>query len=159
MWSFDGLPVHVLLVHALVVLVPAAAAAVVAAAWLPGLRRRLGPVPVGLAVLALVLTPVTAQAGEWLQDRLPQAPLIADHAELGEGLLPWVVGLAVGAVGVHLVGRRQDGGSAQVPSALRIGVAVLATALAVAATVQTVRTGESGSRAVWEGSFSETPLR
>ncbi len=147
-WEVRGLPVHVLLVHALVVLVPTAAGAVVLASWWPAARRRLGWLPAALAVLALALTPVTTAAGEWLRDRLPRAPLIAEHTELGDQLLPWVGGLAVVAVASALVGQRGSGRT------VRLLVALLATAVAVGATVQTVRVGESGARAVWEGSVA-----
>ena len=152
MWVVEGLPAHVLLVHAQVVLVPATALAVLAAAWLPSLRRRLGLALPGLALAVLVLTPLTTESGEWLQGQLPSTPLIAAHAELGGVMLRWVVGLFVAALAVHLLGRRVDqpGGPAT-GTALRVAVAVVASVLAVGATVATMRIGESGSRAVWEG--------
>lgn len=159
MWQFQGLPVHVLLVHAVVVLVPVAATAVVASAWVPAVRRRLGIATLGLAVLSLVLTPLTAEAGQWLQQRRPATRLVADHVALGERLWLWVVGLVVAAVLVHVLGTWADNRSDPPGPGTRATVAVLATVLAVAAAVQTVRTGESGSRSVWEGTFTEEPLQ
>lgn len=155
--TFDGLPTHVLLVHAVVVLVPVAALAVVLSVWSPTLRRRLGLMTPALTLLALVLTPITANAGEWLQDQLPDAPAIRRHADLGEQLWPWVLALFLLSVVAHLLARRAEAADATrtaPPAWLPVLVAVLATAAAVGATVQTVRIGESGARAVWEGTGS-----
>lgn len=154
MWVVEGLPAHVLLVHAQVVLVPAVALAVVAAAWLPSVRRRLGLALPGLALAALVLTPLTTESGEWFQAQLPPTPLIVAHAELGDAMLRWVTGLFVAALGVHLLGRRADRlGSPTTRTALRVLAAVIASVLAAGAVVATVRAGESGARAVWEGTI------
>ncbi|GAA1091425.1 hypothetical protein ACFU8R_21480 [Pseudonocardia alni] len=51
-----------------------------------------------LAAATLALVPVTTEAGEWLEHRLPRTPLTRAHAELGDGLVPWVAGPAVVAV-------------------------------------------------------------
>jgi len=50
--------------------------------------------------------------------------------------------------------------NAKKPPAPWIGVvvAVIAVALAGASVVQVYRVGESGSKAVWEGSFCEQPV-
>ena len=42
--------------------------------------------------------PLTTAAGEWLQARVGEAPLIQTHAALGVTLYPWVIALAVVAV-------------------------------------------------------------
>ena len=158
--SVFGLPVHPLAVHATVVLVPLAALALLAHALVPAARRRLGVVTPVLAVVALVLVPISTQSGENLEHRLPESDLVERHAELADGMLPWALALAVVAVGVYLLDRLQarhaDG---TVPSgaagtwAGRRWVPVLASVLAVVAAVglvqQVVRVGHSGAAATW----------
>jgi hypothetical protein len=99
-----------------VVLVPLAALLLVASAWWPAARRKLGILPPLVALIALVLVPVTTHAGEWLRDRVPATPLIDRHAELGDSLLPWAVAMFVVAVllwyvhlGARLPGRLGSG--------------------------------------------------
>lgn len=152
--TVNGLPTHVLLVHAVVVLVPLASLAVVLAAWSDPLRRRLGVVTPLLAFGVLVLTPITANAGEWLRDtrKLGEDPLVRIHADRGELLWPWVLALFLLALVGHLLARRTpavDGAAAGRPAWLPVAVALLATVAAVGATVQTIRIGDSGARAVW----------
>src|SRR3954451_6781385 len=59
-----GLPVHALVVHATVVIVPTAAISVLLAAVWPRFRRWAGWGPGALAVVALVLTPISTSSGE-----------------------------------------------------------------------------------------------
>ncbi|WP_239380981.1 DUF2231 domain-containing protein [Frankia sp. CIT1] len=101
-----GLPAHPLVVHATAVLVPLAALVVAAVALWPALHRRLGPLPLGLAAVALALVPLTTSTGDQLEARLPESPLIARHAELADGLLPWVFGLFTISVFVTWLDRR-----------------------------------------------------
>ncbi|KQX07135.1 MULTISPECIES: DUF2231 domain-containing protein [unclassified Leifsonia] len=163
-YSFSGLPLHILLVHAVVIVVPVAAIVVLLAAVWPRARRWLGLATPILGVLAAALVYVAKEAGEWLKDRLPDSPLIQEHAELGDTLLPWAIALAVLSIAVYfwylVIGRRADD-SAPSPAVRRIVAIILAVAAVVvvpAGIITTVIIGESGSRAVWEGSFSDTPL-
>jgi hypothetical protein len=106
--QIGGLPAHVLLVHLAVVLLPTASLVVLLAAWWPAARRRLGLLTPVLAVLALLVVPVTTHAGNWLKERLPPQPAIERHAQLGSGLLIWVIGLAVLGVATYVVGLIAD---------------------------------------------------
>ena len=170
-YSFAGLPVHVLLVHAMLVLTPLVCLAlIVVSAW-PAARRVLWIPVLIAAVVLLPLGLVTIEAGKWLQARVPEAPLIQEHTAMGEGIIPWLIAILVVAVLVsawaviELVARRragQDGAPQRPARGIRIAVGVVLTlaSLAVAAgtTWTIVQIGESGSRAVWEGSFSDEPL-
>jgi hypothetical protein len=156
--QINGLPAHVLLIHLVVVLVPVAALLVVAQAWSPAARRWAGPLGPLLALAALVAVPVTTNAGEWLQHRLPPTPLIKHHAQLGDQLLPWALALFVLSVAVLLLGRRGEEARRPVvlpptqgSAAVQILVAVLVTVAAVGAVVQVYRIGDSGAKAVWAG--------
>lgn len=169
-YTFAGLPLHVLLVHALIVLTPLVGLAlIVIAAW-PAARRALWLPVVVASILLLPLGLVTIEAGKWLEVRVPPAPLIQEHTAQGEDIVPWLVALLVLGVAVaawavvELVARRRatGGNSDGIGRGIRVGVSIVLTiaALAVAAgsTWTLVRIGEAGSRAVWEGSFSDEPL-
>ncbi len=103
--EISGLPAHVLLVHAVVVLVPLAALVLVLAALWPAFRRRAGMMVPLLALVALVMVPITTSAGEWLERRVPRSHLIHEHTELGDTLLPWALGLFVLAAAVWVLYR------------------------------------------------------
>jgi hypothetical protein len=147
METINGLPAHVLLVHALVVLLPLAALAVVLHAAWPTAARRLGIVTPLLCLVALVLVPITTDAGEHLEGSLGGGgPLVARHAGLADQVLPWALALAVVGAGQWVIGRWSPVGLA-----VRVPVGVLSVAVAVIATVVLVRAGDSGAQAVWGG--------
>ncbi len=166
---FHGLPTHVLLVHFVVVLAPLTALALVAGAVWPGVARRLGVVLPLLALVTLAFVPLTTHAGEWLRNRLPATPLVAHHASLGDGLLPWVIALVVMSAAVWWLtrygpaaasARRGTQGTGPVwarrPRALRAVIAVLAVVAAVGAVVNVYRAGDSGAKATWQGAISQS---
>ena len=96
MTEISGLPAHILLIHLVVIGIPLAALLTVLSAVWPAARRRLGIVTPIVALGALIMVPITTNAGEWLQARVYQGftnPLIVRHAELGDQLLPWAIGL------------------------------------------------------------------
>ncbi len=167
-----GLPVHVLLVHAVVVLVPLSALLLVLAAALPAARRRLGVFLPLLAAGCLVLVPATTHAGGQLRALVGSTPLIERHVHLGRQLLPWTLAVLVLSVVVWWRGRatgpgraetgqlQRDRGFARSDGAAVAGglvqgaLAVLCLVVAVGTVVQVVRIGESGSKAVWSGVVS-----
>ncbi|GAA4365766.1 hypothetical protein [Agromyces bauzanensis] len=170
-YTFAGLPLHVLLVHAVLVLTPLVTLALVLVAGWPAARRILWIPAFTAAALLLPLGLVTIEAGKWLEQRVPPAPLIQEHTAQGEDIVPWLYGIVVLAVViaawavVELVAARRDAGAgatARPGRAVRIVVGMVLTlaALGVAAgtTWTLVQIGEAGSRAVWEGSFSDEPL-
>jgi len=106
--QINGLPAHVLLVHLVVVLIPVASVAVLVSAWWPAARRRLGAATPILAILSLIVVPITTHAGNWLKNRLPSTPDIERHASLGNGMLKWVIGLAIVGIAVYAVGLVSD---------------------------------------------------
>ncbi|MFD8259067.1 DUF2231 domain-containing protein [Streptomyces griseoluteus] len=162
----NGLPAHVLFVHFVIVLVPLSALAlVVCAAW-PAGARRLGLLLPALALVTLASVPLATHAGEWLEAHVESDPLVRAHAELGDGLLPWVAGLVVLAAAVWWTARRsaptageKAGASWAPPALLRGAVAVLSLAVAAGAVVDVYRIGDSGAKAAWHDSFSKTATR
>ncbi|MEV0355463.1 DUF2231 domain-containing protein [Nocardia sp. NPDC050697] len=143
----NGLPLHPLVVHAVVVLVPLAALGVVVIALWPAARARFGWLVVAVAGVAAVLTPIATSSGEELEHALPANELIERHAGLGDSMLYLVIPLFLVALALMLVQRA----SAVWARPVLIALAVVAIAVAVLATVQVVRVGESGARAVWDG--------
>lgn len=149
-----GLPVHALIVHAVVVLVPLAALGTLAIAVRPVWRAPYGWLAVGAAAAAVAMTPVATQSGKALAKRVGDP---GQHADLGGQLLWFVIPLLVLALALVLLDRRQAGAQQPLvsPTAMRVvvGLAVIA---ALATTVQVVRIGDSGARAVWEDRIAAT---
>lgn len=102
-----GLPAHVLLVHVVVIFVPLAALLVILSAVWPAARRRLGIITPIVALVAVASIPPTVHAGSWLIRRVPRSPLVHEHAELADGLLPWAIGMVVFAVVIWLLWAKQ----------------------------------------------------
>ena len=147
-----GLPLHPLLVHAVVVLTPLTALAVAVAGVWPAARHRLGYAPPVAALLVAGLVPVTVLAGEELADAVGETPAIERHEALGEMLIPWTIALLVAAIAVTLSDRMLPRlRSATAARAVAMIVPVLAVVTAVGTIVVTVLTGDAGARAVWEG--------
>ncbi|MFB6612665.1 DUF2231 domain-containing protein [Streptomyces sp. NPDC085524] len=159
----NGLPAHILLVHVVVVLAPLAALALIVCTCFPRAAHRAGPALPALALAVLVSVPLTTQAGEWLEHHIERDPLIRRHAELGDGLLPWVLALFVLATAVWWVQRRASA-TPPAPAAarwarstpLRAVAVVLALLIGAGTVVQVCRIGDSGARAAWHDGFSAT---
>jgi hypothetical protein len=146
--TVNGLPAHVLFVHFIVVLGPLTAIlAILCAVW-PAARQRLVWLVVALSVLTAALTPLTTEAGEWLQHRLGPSPTVDAHAELGDTMLYFSLALLVAAVLLAVVHLRAGRGQ-PLPSALAIIVAVFVVVAGVATIVQVYRIGDSGAKATW----------
>lgn len=163
MTEINGLPAHILLIHLVVIGIPLAALLTVLSAVWPAARRRLGILTPIVALGALVMVPITTNAGEWLQARVYQGftnPQIVRHAELGDELLPWAIGLFVLGVlawGLPVLAGRPNAAAALGSTGARIAVGVLAVALGVVATVQVYRIGDAGAKAAWGTNFCAQP--
>ncbi|SOD70693.1 hypothetical protein SAMN05892883_0353 [Jatrophihabitans sp. GAS493] len=159
--EIGGLPAHILIVHVVIVMVPLAALlTVLSAAW-PAARRKLGILTLIAALAALISVPLATHAGEWLKARVGATPLVERHADLADGLLPWVIGLFVVAAGQWAYHRFYANAPAAsrrgAGTAITVTIAALAVIASVGAVVEVYRIGESGSKAVWTGSFSADP--
>ena len=158
MQTVNGLPAHVLLVHAVVVLLPLSAALLALTAIWPAARRRLAGPNAILALLVVVLVPITTSAGEFLEHRLAPNALIHHHAELGDTAIYAAIGVAVLAL---IVWWRQREGRGATPakraylapasSAVTAVVTVAAVVVSAAAVYDVVRIGDSGAKASWSG--------
>lgn len=148
--TITGLPIHPLVVHATEVIVPTAAVVVLLAALWPSFRRWARFLPSGLALVALVLVPISSQSGEALQERVKETALIQTHADMAEGLLPWSFALLL--IAAFLLWWNWEEREATAPRSPRWVALVLAVTSVLAATgtvVQAVRIGHSGASATW----------
>lgn len=162
---FNGLPVHPLVVHAAVVLIPLTLLGTILISVKRSWRKSLGWWVVLLAFVSVGASVAAKESGERLAVRVG---LPVEHAELGD-TLPIFAGfmfLAVTALVVadRLTTRRsaakaaaapaaETAGSTDDPGAKRSGLvtvlAILAVIVGLIATFQTYRVGDSGAKAVW----------
>lgn len=171
-----GVPLHPLVVHATVVVVPSAAVAVALAAVWPRFRAWAGFLPLGLAAAAVVLVPITTSSGESLEHTVVDTALVREHTQMAEGLLPWVLLLAVAAAGLFAVRLAEYPSSPPAEQSVSAGVGgrvarlrsrflagpppryvavslvVVALVASLGTAVQVVRIGHSGARASWSQS-------
>lgn len=149
--TIDGLPAHVLLVHFVVVGVPLTALALLLSVLWPAARTRLGMVTPLMALLTLILVPVTTHAGEWLRDRTTPTDILRRHADFGGQVIYWSAAVFVAAL-LWWLQHHPRIASRNTVATGRVAKAVLA-GLAVAAALGSVyliyRTGLSGAQSAW----------
>jgi uncharacterized membrane protein len=143
--TINGLPVHPLIVHAVVVLLPLSALGAVAIAVRPSWRARYGNLVIIVAALTTLLIPLATSSGERLEARVGDP---GRHAELGDTLIWFALPLLVVVIALVWLHRRR--GVMDRSPALRLAVAALVVVIAGANLVQVFRVGESGARAVWQ---------
>lgn len=144
-----GLPLHPLVVHAVVVLVPLASLGGLLISLWPAARQRYGWLTVAFAFAAASSTLLAQRSGEAFAETFRrQTEAMATHIGLGPTLLPWVITLFGGTVAVMvaqlLIERRHPYGRI----ALLVGGAVTVVGASVSI-VQVLRIGHSGAIAVW----------
>jgi hypothetical protein len=143
-----GLPVHVLVVHAVVVGLPLMAVVTAVVALMPALRLRFAWPVVVLDAGVVVATFVARESGEVLQQLLGGS-VAQQHGALGRNLLWFAVLVLAAAVAVALTRRPRRSGPATAAVALTVVAGVLAT-------WWTVRVGHTGAEAVWQGIVQST---
>ncbi len=143
-----GIPVHPLVVHAAVVLLPLAALALIAIVLIPRWRGTFGWLVLAGLFIGAGATFAAKESGEALAARvgLPQA-----HANWGDRLpLVAMLLLIVGAIWLWRA-RESSGTSPDRGSVLTTVLGVAAIVLAVTAIGLTIVVGHSGAEAVWQG--------
>ena len=178
--TIGGIPLHPLIVHAVVVLVPLASLLLLLAALSPRIRHWAGILTPITATLALVMVPLATQSGEALEKRVDASPALEEHTELGDSLLYFVLVLAALAWALWFLDRRaratvaaatsstdaratasSAAGGAHTPvtvarSGALTAVIVLSVVSVLATTVQVVRIGHSGAAASWSDVGAKT---
>ncbi|MFV0407423.1 MAG: DUF2231 domain-containing protein [Propioniciclava sp.] len=158
--EIDGLPLHPLVVHAAVVLVPATmVGAIITSMWSPA-RRRYGSLLLGVALVTLVSVVLAVVSGNDLLGRLAAAPpILTRHQQFGSTLVYPMVAVVLGIIlqlwadrtrglarpqGSEALGSEALGGGWMRPVGMGVSLVGAATGL-----VMVVLTGHSGATAVW----------
>jgi hypothetical protein len=155
--SFNGLPLHPLVVHVVVVFAPLCAVAAIAYAVVPRWRWWLRWPFVVASLIAVGGAILAVQSGLSLENQrhLQTLPALAVHAHRGR-ILRWILlaFLVPTALGAWFLG-----GPSALPSGagaregrtgvVALGIQMLLVAGAVAVLVSVFLTGDSGARAVW----------
>lgn len=139
-----GLPVHPLVVHAAVVLVPLVALSALAMSYWPSFSIKYGKPVLILAVVAQLSLFVAKSSGESFEERLGKE--VERHANLGETAPLTFIPLLV----LLFIRWRMDRSGATVGSPkVRRMVSILLALSAVLALVFIYLTGHSGAESVW----------
>ncbi|HVQ18969.1 MAG TPA: DUF2231 domain-containing protein [Actinomycetes bacterium] len=155
--SVLGLPLHPLVVHAVVVLVPLTSILAIVVAISPDRRARLGWLTWLLATGTLGATYAARVSGATLEQVLyPQVlpPLVAAHKQLGLNTIWFVLALWLAVTALLLIDfdrRRSSGVNSPVLPTI---VAVVAILVAMGATGQVLYTGWAGVKSKWTGVVS-----
>jgi uncharacterized membrane protein YidH (DUF202 family) len=146
-----GLPMHPLIVHAAVVLVPLAAVGLILMAVRPAFSRRFGVLVVIVAGGAALASVAAKLSGEELAERVGTPEV---HAELGDVMPLVALGLFVLGLVFWLVDRGIPGNKPR-PGWLVVFAIVLVVA-SIFAIYWTIRVGHSGAEATWSGVVERT---
>jgi hypothetical protein len=151
-----GLPLHALVVHATVVLIPISALLSIGFAVLPRWRWLARWPSAAGAVLSIALAYLTTASGQSLEKARPElAQLVRVHADRGHLLAQLTIVFAVVVVAAALLLPGPSGlasGKGAVESRVVIAdkvLPLLVVLVAVVVLVQVVLTGDAGARAVW----------
>jgi uncharacterized membrane protein len=149
----NGLPVHVLVLHAAVVFVPLLALGAIVYALVARWRPKIGWAVGLLSVIAPLCTLVAKLSGEKLYDRLVAQGLkgnglilLNDH--MGYGTRTFWFSLALGVVTLIMVVLTWREPS-KLPMIAQIGFGVVMVVLAGITSYYIYKTGDSGAHAVW----------
>jgi len=143
-----GLPVHPLVVHFAVVLLPLSAIGLIIVMLRPTWRTPFGYLALGGLLVGGGATLAAKESGEALADRvgLPQ-----QHANLGSLLTYLAFALIVSALAWFIVA-----GARGSRWWVTMVLAIVTTALAVAVSILTVVVGHTGATAAWASRISDT---
>ena len=161
--SISGIPLHPLIVHIPVMLIPLAFVGAIAALAVPTWRSWCLPLTAVFATVSLFGVQLAIQSGEGLEEILnEESALIEKHAQLAEQARPMVFLfflVAVLAAAAYIMITRDDG-ETPAPRTVTLRKALvplcaLSVLTGALATVWIYRTGHSGAESVWKESGSE----
>ena len=151
--TFDGLPLHPLIVHVIVAFVPLTALGALVMAARASWRRPVAIPVLGLAVLCLVAVPVARSSGDELAEAVHhQSSALDAHMSRADTVLPAMIVYVALLAAVFLIDLRAARGDTTVALA-RAGriAAVLAALAGLVATALVIWTGHAGATATWSG--------
>lgn len=152
--TINGIPLHPLVVHAAVVLVPLAALFAILYAVLPGRRWQTRTPAAVLALGAAVAVQLASMTGDQLKARLHEDTSLIQTHEHWAGLLQvamWVLAglMVIGWWALPHENPLPDKDHREGVTVLAKPLVVLLPVAAVAVLVLVVLTGDAGARAVW----------
>lgn len=139
-----GLPLHPLIVHLAVVLLPLSALGAIAIAVRPAWSKRFGVLVVAGSAAGAVAAVISKNSGE---DLAQQVGVTSEHLDYGN-LMPLIAGGFLALVTVFWLFDRGVPGNRGRPLWLKMLAAVVALA-AIVVIGWTALTGHSGAEAVW----------
>jgi hypothetical protein len=142
--TLAGLPLHQLLVHSAVVLVPLVAIGALVMSYLPSFSRRHGKIILILAVIAQVSVFLAKMSGEAFAEILDKN--VEKHAELGE-ITPLVTLPMV--ILIYLRWRMDRSGSTFGSVVIRRLTSVALVVSSLVSIIVIVLVGHSGASSVW----------
>jgi MFS family permease len=155
---FGDLPLHVLVIHAAVVLLPVAALVAIAFAVVPRWRWLLRWPAMLFGLAALVVAYVAKESGEAFLAAIPELePAVKLHEERGDLLFWYVLVFTVLVIAAFLLlagpSALASGKGAKATRSRPLELVVSAAIVVVGVLViyQTIRTGDAGAKAVWDG--------
>jgi hypothetical protein len=137
--TITGLPVHPLVIHAVVVGIPLMAIITIVVAVRRNLRERFSWWVAGANLLLFLVSLVAKESGEALQ-QARGGQLAIEHGQLGS-VLPWFV-LVLAATSAAVAGTSRN----RALGPIAVVASIVSSVLAV---WWCVRTGDAGARAVW----------
>jgi hypothetical protein len=155
---FGDLPLHVLVIHVTVLVLPAGALTAIVFALVPKWRWLLRWPTLLLGVGSLVCAFVAKKSGEAFVAAVPELEqLVKLHRSRGNLLFYFCIAFAVVAVAAFLflsgptALANGKGGKESTGRLLEMLVSAAVVVIAVVVIYQTVRTGDAGAKAVWDG--------
>ena len=155
---FGDLPLHVLVIHVTVLVLPVGALTAIVFALVPKWRWLLRWPTLLLGLGSLVCAFVAKESGEAFVKAVPQLdPLVKVHQDRGDLLFIFCIVFAVAAVAAFLLlggpTALASGKGAKETKSRPLELVVSAAVLVIGVVViyQTIRTGDAGAKAVWTG--------
>jgi hypothetical protein len=151
-WQIWGIPLHPLLVHATVVLIPLAALMLALSAVWPAAARKLTFLTPLVAAVACGFALLTHTSGEWLEERVRETAAVEAHAT--DAGVKNTVAIALLLVAVVLwvwqgFVRRRIRERGSLVRAVDIVLGIVSVLMAAGAVVAVVIVGHSGAVATW----------
>lgn len=149
--TIDKLPLHPLVVHAPIVLIPLVTIAIIITSFKPEWHKAFA-IPVGVLTFASLVTSYLAkESGEFLEEKVRESQLLEEHAELGDAFFIIaliftiiVVAWCLYPFAVEKIAFLKDKGKA-----IRVTLCVITIAFSIYASYDVYRVGHSGARSVW----------
>lgn len=150
--NIDNIPTHPLVVHLPIVLVPLTLISVLIFSFRKKWHAHYAIPVAALSFVALVGSYLAKESGEGLEERVRETSLMERHTELGDqfftiALLMFLVVLVWAFIGWYFRNKSDEETKYKY---LRIGICVIAVAVAAYSSFAVYKVGHSGAKSVWD---------